>query len=142
MILYEHVSATGRAEISSWRLRLQNAQRNQLDQFLDRLEATDEPTLAQKMMAGPIVQDIYKLQIGGRVRLRPMACFGPADPNDEITLLCPATERDGKLEPASAPATAQLNRKEIINDPARRRRLERPEETRWDKKDKRRKGGE
>jgi len=114
-------------------LRLQNAQRLQLDQFLDRLEDIKDATLAREVMAGPITKDIYKLRIGGKVRLRPMVCFGPCNPGEELTLLCPATERDGKLDPGDAPETAQIYRKAILSDARRRRPLDRPIATRWNK---------
>jgi hypothetical protein len=126
--------------MTAWRLGLQNVQRRQLDQLLDRLEQVDDPAFAARLMAGPVVQHIYKLQVGGGVRLRPMLCFGPIDISTELTLLCPATERDGQLVPGDAPARAQLLRAEILeHHPHRRRAFDRPHETRWMKKPKSRK---
>src|SRR3712207_7787670 len=51
----------------------------------------------------------------------------------------PATERDNQLEPSGVEQTAQRLRSELLAVPSRRRRLERPDETRWIKRPKKKK---
>lgn len=82
------------------------------------LRDTHDTSLLPGLMAGPIKRfpHLYKLQAGGKVRLRPLLCRGPFDAEVELTLLAPATERDGQFEPLNAPTQADNHRLEIIAD--------------------------
>ncbi len=105
-----------------------------LDQKIEQLEKVDDPNQLPGLLVGTgekkrkkKTPQIFKLQIGGKIRLRPMVCKGPSDPNREITLLYPALERDFKLVPRDAPERAEQRRQEILADPRRRRPYEPPD---------------
>ena len=73
---------------------------------------------------GPLGKGIWKLKIkgGGPVRQhRFMLCRGPVDKNSEVTLLVPAFEKDGKLEPADALEQALQRGEEVASNPHERR---------------------
>ena len=55
------------------------------------------------------------------LRLRPLACKGPIDIENEWTILVPVIEVGGEY-PAGAFADAEARRLEIIADPQNRRR--------------------
>ncbi len=76
-----------------------------------------------RLIHGPLpgYPHLWKLKIGGKVRLRPIACKGPEDRENEITILLGATERDWQL-PANACKKAEDRRLEVENDLGRRRR--------------------
>lgn len=130
MILYEYVDAGGRGAMTSW-MRTKGAREHswQLDHALDRLEQAGVASLPG-FFVGPLAsfRHVYKLRLGGRVRLRPLLCKGPIEPERELTLLIPAFERNWKLDPPDAPAKAERRRQEILFDRSRRRRYERPKE--------------
>jgi len=100
-----------------------------LDHALDRLEQAAAASLPG-FFVGPLAsyRHIYKLRLGGRVRLRPLLCREPIEPERELTFLIPAFERNWKLDPPDAPAKAERRRQEILFDGSRRRRYERPKE--------------
>jgi hypothetical protein len=124
VILFEYVTATGRAEVSRWRDGLEKPQLGQLDAALDQLESVTDPEDLPGLLAGTNERHIFKLQIGGKIRLRPMVCRGPLGAA-EITLLLGATERDGVLVPSDAPQRAGEYRNAILADARRRRPFER-----------------
>lgn len=127
MILYEYVNRRGRGVFTEWRRSLQTAQQAQLDQKLDQLGQVDDPEILPDILAGTREEKhIFKLKLGGKVRLRPMVCRGPLDQKREITLLYPAYERDWHYDPPNAPARAEQRRQEILADPSRRRLYEPP----------------
>lgn len=80
------------------------------------------------LIAGPIkhMPNIYKLQVGGKVRLRPLLCRGPVNKNAELTFLVGATERDGLFHPPGVKALAEERLKKLIADPKLRKRYEIP----------------
>jgi hypothetical protein len=121
VILFEYLGPTGRAEVSLWRQRLEKPQMAQLDAALDQLEAVESPDELPGLLAGTEERHIYKLRIGGKVRLRPMVCRGPLRPSSELTVLLGAFERDGELVPRDAPQRAAQFREAIVTDPTRRR---------------------
>jgi len=92
-----------------------------LHRKLKALEDT-EPDLVPGLLEGPIRghPHIYKLKIGGKIRLRPLLCKGPIDNNKELTFLMGATERDYKWDPPNALVVAEARRQEIISNPERR----------------------
>ena len=93
-----------------------------LNRRLKALEDETERGLMPGLIDGPIkgYPHIYKLKIGGKVRLRPLLCKGPIDPDTELTLLFGATERDWKFDPEDAPVIAETRRLEILSDGRRR----------------------
>lgn len=133
MIIYDYVGARGSAkvkqghspikgEVRTWRDNQQVPQRIQFDEKLDSL-ASAGPELLPGLIAGPLrikgkgkFPHIYKLQMGGKIRLRPLLCRGTKDFNAEVTLLIGATERDGQFEPLNAPEKADSRRQEILDD--------------------------
>lgn len=131
--LFDYVGKDPVGEVRAWRDRLQVAQQAQLDQKLDALARADSEMLPG-LIAGPLrikgvkYPHIYKLQIGGKIRLRPLLCRGPFDAEKEITLLAGATERDGKLDPPGAPDQAVARREEIKSDARLRKPYKFPEE--------------
>lgn len=125
MIIYEYVDQDGKGEITEWRKHLQKAQRAQLDVKIKLLRQIDDPNMLPGILVGTGQKNrksktphIFKLQIGQKIRLRPMVCTGPPG---GITLLLKAVELNWKLEPRNAPQMAELRRREILDDPSRRR---------------------
>ena len=130
MILYDYVGRRGAAtakktndeevkgEIRRWQDGLPTPQRAQLDEKLFTLEGTSDLSLLPGLIAGPIKHrpHIYKLRVGGKVRLRPLLCRGPFDPDVELTFLASATERDNVLEPPGALDIAERRRTEVISN--------------------------
>lgn len=131
MIIYEYVDRQGNGEISEWRKHLQKAQRAQLDVKIRLLLQIDDLDMLPGILVGTGQKNresktphIFKLQIGEKIRLRPMVCIGPPG---GITLLLRAVEMNWKLEPRNAPELAELRRQEIIANPGRRRIYEQPD---------------
>ena len=119
--LYDYVDSRGINDFKDWSKRLESGYRGVLHRRLKALEET-EPGLVPGLLEGPIrgYRHIYKLKIGGKVKLRLLVCKGPIDNDNELTLLMGATERDWKFEPRNAPAIAEARRQEIIENPQRR----------------------
>jgi len=58
---------------------------------------------------------IYEIIIKcGNIQYRPLGCFGPGE--NEFTLLIGAKEKGDRIEPASAPDTAEERRELILKD--------------------------
>src|SRR5437879_4954149 len=115
--IYEYVSPRGRGAISDdWRPAQQVPQQAALDNDLKRIEQVGLDALPG-LIVGPLrgYRHLYKLSIGGKIRLRPILCKGPQDKNGEITLLLGAVERDGTLVPADALEKAERRRQQIEN---------------------------
>ena len=143
MIIFDYVGARGSAEakaakkakksappikgdVRRWRDDQQVPQRTQFDEKLDSL-ASAGPEMVPGLIAGPLsvkgkgkFRHIYKIQMGGKIRLRPLLCRGTQNLDAELTLLIGATERDGQLEPLNAPEKADSRREEILNDDTHR----------------------
>jgi len=120
--LYDYVDRDEVNQFEAWSKGLEKKYRAMLNRKLKALEDESEHGLIPGLVVGPIKRypHIYKLQIGGKVRLRPLLCKGPIDPNNELTLLIGATERDWKFGPKNAPEIAEKRRQEIILDSQRR----------------------
>lgn len=133
MIIYDYVGDEPEGAVRAWRDGQQTAQRAQIDQKLGSLR-TAGLELLPGLIAGPLsvkgkkIHHIYKLQIGGKIRLRPLLCRGPADPNSEITLLVGAAERDFELTPPNVTTIAERRRKEIIDNEKLRKLYRYPED--------------
>lgn len=118
--------------LSEWREGMQSTERALLDSKIGVLEVTTNAALLPNFMAGPIsvkgtkYPDIYKLLLGGKIRLRPLLCKGPMDKNREVTFLLGAYERNGKFDPANAPGAATDRLKKLLNKKAGRRRYGTP----------------
>jgi hypothetical protein len=119
--LYDYLDARGRNDFHRWSSDLEKSDRARLSQKLRMLE-TVGPDLPPQLLAGPIKDHahIYKMRINGSVALRPLLCRGPINNAEEFTLLMGAIERGWKWEPTGAPSTAEIRRKEIIDDHGRR----------------------
>lgn len=104
-----------------WYEELDHVSQALLDQALDRLEQVDADALPA-LFAGAKkgYPHIRKLQLGGKVRLRPLLCTGPQDKRKELTLLMPAFERNGKFDPNDAVEQADKRREEVERDETRR----------------------
>jgi hypothetical protein len=92
-----------------------------LDQALDRLEQADFDDLP-RMIAGtlPRYPEIRKLQIGGKVRLRPLLCTGPINKREELTFVMPAYERNWQFDPKDAVEQADKRRLALLDGSGRR----------------------
>jgi hypothetical protein len=89
---------------------------------LDTLEESGPELLPGFISETPVAKDILKMKIKGNKgwkQLRPMCCRGPFGRN-EITILCGAVEKDGKLIPGAVKERAQENLKFLKLDPTRR----------------------
>lgn len=107
--------------MTEWRSGLEKAQQAQLDNQTDLLERADV-SLLPGLMAGPIApySHIFKLQIGGKIRLRPLLCRGPVNAKTELTLLLGAKEVNRRWEPLGAPESAETRRMELVGNLRRR----------------------
>ena len=142
VILYEYVrggvSRQAREEgpppvrrgiLTEWMAQLKdkgNDDYAHMEHALDRLGQA-KPSDLPGILRGttPQTRQIYKLQLGGKVRLRPLWCRGPMDKTTELTFLFPAYERNGVFDPPDAPGQAENRRLQIIGDPTKRRLYER-----------------
>lgn len=118
--------------LSEWRSGMPGTERALLDSKIGVLAATKNPALLPNFMVGPIsvrgrkFPEIYKLKIGGKVRLRPLLCKGPINKELDITFLFGAYERNGVFDPQDAPATATKRLNLLLERKAGRRRYEPP----------------
>jgi hypothetical protein len=126
-VLYDYVNQRPENEFRIWSSGLQKHELAKLNARLDLLEQHG-PELLPKMLAGPIrgQPHLYKLVINGRIALRPILCKGPVDMQREFTLLMGATERGFEWVPRDAPASAEVLRQHVIDDPSHRRCLHEP----------------
>jgi hypothetical protein len=127
VIVYDYVGRRRgkekrRGAVRKWRDELPVSDRAIIDDKLRTLRDIDDPGLMPGFIVGPLsirgqkFPHIYKIQAGGKVRLRPLLCRGPKAPEKELTLLVGAKERDGRFEPQTAPETAVRRRDEVIAD--------------------------
>jgi hypothetical protein len=139
MILFEWTGGRGRpldGALTSFRAKLPVVQRAQLDAktlVMENVDGFDQvPGLVGPIRdRGRRVPHVYKLQVGGKVRLRPLLCKGPLQADNHyavITFLVGAKERDNRFQPRSAPAKAVERRIELITGRALRRQYETPPE--------------
>lgn len=125
MILFDYVvEPLGRSPFRTWWKGLQKAQRGQLLGMIDLLRMADAD-LAQGLIDGTAESGVFKLKVGGKVRLRPLLCRGPVDASQEVTFLLGATERDFQLVPRGAEAKAAEYRDNLRADPRLRETHER-----------------
>src|SRR6187431_2504298 len=111
MRLYEYVDRRGIGVFEAWYDGLQKAQKAALDVKIKAVINAGEPgdqrhgELPPNMFRGPVRQgnkvypNSYKSTVQGKVKLRPVACKGPIAVNEEWTILVPAIEVGGQLEP-------------------------------------------
>ncbi len=134
MILYDWIAARGRrggGALTRFRARLATAQQAQLDAYLLMVEDIDD-VASMPNLVGPIrdggrpCPHIYKLQIGGKVRLRPLLCRGPMGADDKgrvLTFLKGAKEVGDRFRPRNAPQKAVSRRADLLAGAATRERL-------------------
>jgi hypothetical protein len=117
--IYDYVDARAVNDFERWSRGLEKTDRARLSQKVRMLEKVG-PDLPPELLAGPIVDHVYKMRINGQVALRPLLCKGPLNNDKEFTFLKGAVERDRKWEPRDAPQIAVARRREILVDPTRR----------------------
>jgi hypothetical protein len=117
--LWDYVDANGENEIEEWTAKLGKVERTKLNVRLDLLQKNGKDLLPN-ILAGPIIDHVYKLRVHGSVQLRPLLCLGPIENDKEFTLLVGATERGSKLKPVGVEKKAIERRQTIINEPKRR----------------------
>jgi hypothetical protein len=81
MILFEYVDSAGRGAMTNWvKTKEVREFSGAIDQALDRLEQAG--STMPGFFVGPLAshRHVYKLRLGGKVRLRPLLCKGPAIP--------------------------------------------------------------
>ena len=76
--------------------------------------------MAPQLLTGTKSRNIKKLQIKGRLQLRPLLCRGPINMEQEYTFLLGAIERNYKYEPRDAIKKAETNRTNLLTDNSRR----------------------
>ena len=119
--LFDYVTAHRSNDILEWSKGLQKPDRARLEQKLARLrQISFELAKDTKLLAGPVLDSIWKLRVHASVMLRPHLCKGPIDNHAEYTLLIGAIEVGDRLPPDTA-KKALLRQQEIEFDPARRR---------------------
>src|SRR5262245_23202921 len=100
MRVYEYVDHRGDGVFSVWYAKRQVAQRAGLDAKLDAVRAAGEPAtgirleLPPNMFRGPVkfggelYKNTYKFTVNaGGIAMRPLACKGPIDSDNEWTIL-------------------------------------------------------
>src|SRR5262245_22304412 len=88
--LWDLLDTRGDKVVHQWAKedRLSKRDRVQFNQKCARLVQMDfSLAITTKLLAGPIIEHIYKLVIHGDVMLRPMLCKGPINNATEYTLL-------------------------------------------------------
>jgi hypothetical protein len=111
--------------MTDWYRDLDETSQALLDQALDRLEQARQEDLPGLIKGTSGGREIRKLQVGGKIRLRPLLCTGPQDKVRELTFLMPAFERNWKFDPADAVEQAETRRRALLEDRSRRRIYER-----------------
>ncbi len=134
MILWEWVDSRGGGVLSDWRNSLATAQKAQLDNRTRLLSLCADDSNLPGLMSGPIsvkgqkFDGVYKLQIGGKVRLRPLLRKGPGEA-DHLTFLAGAMEKNGRFDPTNAPSKALERSRSLDQNANRRKRYEIPPST-------------
>jgi hypothetical protein len=118
VIPYEYVDEAGDRLLSDWPLDAR--ERRALIVMLYRLFRTD----AQQAIGSFIFKEpeagIYYAKATGRVQLRPRLCRGPHRPNDEVTFLVRAEERNWRTIPRNASKLAAELLPVVTTNAARR----------------------
>lgn len=124
MIPYELVTrreggATDRL-LTDWRLEVR--ERTALTVMLAVLFQVDANQAVGSVIFKEKKSGIYYAKATGKIQLRPRLCRGPVRPNDEITFLVRAEERDDETIPADAEARAVDLMKAVALDDSLRQR--------------------
>lgn len=101
---------------------LEDRERRALTVMLMVLFQTDSRQANKSVIFKEKEPGIYYAKATGRVQLRPRLCRGPARPNDEVTFLLRAEERDNETIPADAAKRAAVLMRAVRRDPSLRRR--------------------
>ena len=120
MIPYEYVDEAGDRILSDW--RLQKRERRALIVMLYRLFRTDSQQAIGSFIFKETEAGIYYAKVTGNVQLRPRLCRGPQRPNDEVTFLVRAEERNWRTIPRNAAKIAAELLPVVVANPARRKR--------------------
>ncbi len=103
---------------------LEDRERRALTIMLVLLFRTDWRQAVGSMIFKEEEEGIYYAKATGNVQLRPRLCRGPQRPNDTVTFLVRAEERDRKTIPADAMKRAARLMQALKEDPTLRRRYE------------------
>jgi hypothetical protein len=126
MRVFEYVDRRGIGVYTAWYQARQARQRAALDAKLDAVRKAGE--LPPRLFRGPVKHrnqfypNTWKLTVNCDGALRPLACKGPIDPENEWTILVPVIEV-GNQYPPGVFQEAEERRLEIVADPTRRREL-------------------
>lgn len=101
---------------------LQDRERRALTVMLTLLFRADYRLAVGTVIFKEKERGIYYAKATGNVQLRPRLCRGPRRPNDEVTFLVRAEERDGKTIPSNAAKRAAEQMQAVSNDPSLQRR--------------------
>ena len=101
---------------------LQDRERRALTVMLTVLFRTDARQAVGSVIFKEEEPGIYYAKATGNVQLRPRLCRGPQRPNDEVTFLVRAEERDDKTIPADAAKRAAVLMEQVTGNPSLRRR--------------------
>src|SRR5688572_20509808 len=108
MKVFEYLDRRGVGVYTDWYHQRQKRQRAALDAKLDAVRKAGEAggvnrgELPPNMFRGPVkygrefFANTYKFTVNCDGALRPLACKGPIDPNNEWTILVPVIEVGGK----------------------------------------------
>lgn len=134
MRVYEYVDRRGRGVYTEWYASRQSREQAALDAKLKTVRKAGESArdgrgeLPPNMFRGPVryggrfFPNTYKFTVNaGGVAMRPLACEGPIDCENEWTILVPVIEV-GNRYPAGVFDEAERRRIEVLNDPLQRRR--------------------
>jgi len=125
VIIFELIDRKGPV-ITVWLLEeLEPKHRYLLEEKLDRITQAD-PEIAKTLISGTRARGIFKVKVKSNIQLRPLLCYGPLRPKEEVTFLFPAYERDDDWEPSGAPEMASARRDQLTAGKAERVKYERP----------------
>ena len=122
--LWDYQPGTGKNEIRAWAQALSVRERAQLNQKLDMVTCVNLETARSLRFLVGVSGDhhnLYRLIVHSDHMLSPILCWGPIEPQTEITLLCGAVEKDFDLEPVSAVERAEAYRTAILSTKGRNR---------------------
>jgi hypothetical protein len=122
--VYDFIDANGQNVIEAWLAALDKSLRARMRSKLDMLLKIDSD-FPPKMLTDTNNPQIKELVVNSKEALRLLMCKGPHPhlKNEEFTLLFGACERDRKYVPRNSLELADVNRKLVLQDPARHRKI-------------------
>lgn len=117
-----NLGRTGRVDriLTDW--ELEDYERRALNVMLTVLFRADHRLAVGSIIFKEKEAGIYYAKATGKIQLRPRLCRGPERPNEEVTFLVRAIEKDRKTIPPDASRRAVVMQDRVTKDPTLRKR--------------------